>query len=589
MNTALPSMRMPDARVLPGVWKLLVLRLRITSNAFRHAKLGRKLWVIVLWLVILGVAFSLLKLSQFLLSTVRSPEIVQYIGVDFKPFLSAIPVLTLSALFVATLLTSFGVLLQALYLSNDMDFLLSTPIPIRSVFIAKLLQAVLPNFGLIALFGIPILFGLGISSNYTFIYYPLVIIMMIALALSAAGLSSLLVMLVVRVLPPRRAAEILGFIGAVIGFSCGQIGNFRNTFGRDVDFSGKQFTNLLMRSNTPWLPLNWAGQGLVALGEGHWLAGLLLVGVTLALTSLAFWFALVTAERLFYSGWAGMQVVARKKPTQARRRVRAEKANPAFGLLRFIPTPVLGILQKDFLTLTRDLRNLSQLVTPLILGVIYTFAILRNSGEPPPGQGTAPVWFMDSFRVVLAYSSVGMSLFVGWMILSRLAGMGFSHEGKNYWMLKVSPVRTSHLLAAKFLVAYLPPLGLGLVFLTIISLAQKLSILEFLYSLITIVMCLAGSAGILLAFGTVGANFTWTDPRRMNAGSLGCLGQIITMLYLPISFGSFILPIGLTGFFNIPIPYAYLIGLILGSSLTAACAFVPLWLVRKKVERLNEE
>ncbi len=120
-------------------------------------------------------------------------------------------------------------------------------------------------------------------------------------------------------------------------------------------------------------------------------------------------------------------------------------------------------------------------------------------------------------------------------------------------------------------------------------LAQKLSILEFLYSLITIVMCLAGSAGILLAFGTLGANFTWTDPRRMNAGSMGCLGQIITMLYLPISFGSFILPIGLTGFFNIPILYAYLIGLILGSGLTAACAFVPLWLVRKKVERLNEE
>ncbi len=181
---------------------------------------GARSGVIVLWLVILGVAFSLLKLSQFLLSLVRSPEIVQYIGVDFKPFLSAIPVLTLSALFVATLLTSFGVLLQALYLSNDMDFLLSTPIPIRSVFIAKLLQAVLPNFSLIALFGIPILFGLGISSGYTFIYYPLVIIMMIALALSAAGLSSLLVMLVVRVLPPRRAAEILGFIGAVIGFSC---------------------------------------------------------------------------------------------------------------------------------------------------------------------------------------------------------------------------------------------------------------------------------------------------------------------------------------------------------------------------------
>jgi hypothetical protein len=196
---------------------------------------------------------------------------------------------------------------------------------------------------------------------------------------------------------------------------------------------------------------------------------------------------------------------------------------------------------------------------------------------------------MDSFQLLVAYSSVGMSLFVGWMILTRLAGMAFSQEGKNYWMLKVSPVSAAHLLAAKFLVAYLPPLGLGLVFLTVISIVQKLSVFEFLYSLIAIILCLAGSAGILLAFGALGANFTWSDPRRMNAGGLGCLGQLLTMLYVPISFGLFIVPIGLAGLFDVPIVYGYLAGLLLGSGITAACALVPLWLVQGKVERLNEE
>jgi len=49
-----------------------------------------------------------------------------------------------------------GVLLQALYLSNDMDFLLAAPIPIRAVFLTKLLQAVLPNFILVMLIGLPV-------------------------------------------------------------------------------------------------------------------------------------------------------------------------------------------------------------------------------------------------------------------------------------------------------------------------------------------------------------------------------------------------------------------------------------------------
>ena len=122
-----------------------------------------------------------------------------------------------------------------------------------------------------------------------------------------------------------------------------------------------------------------------------------------------------------------------------------------------------------------------------------------------------------------------MSLFVGWMLLSRLAGMGFSHEGKNYWMLKVSPVRVWQLLASKFLVAYLPALALGFLFLTVISVMQGLSIGEFLYSFIAIVMCLAGMTGMLLSFGVAGANFNWDDPRKMNSGMMGCFGQIVTM------------------------------------------------------------
>jgi len=590
MNTTtnFSSLHGPDARVFPAVRKLLLLRVRITYNSLRHARFRRKIGTVIIWSMLLGFAIFILSMSRMLLGLMRSPEFAQYVGVDLKAFLATIPALTLSGLFVGTLLTSFGVLLQALYLSGDMDFLLATPVPIRAVFIAKLLQAVLPNFALISLFGLPILFGLGISSGYNIIYYPLVILAMIILALTAAGLSSLLVMLVVRALPPRRAAEILGFFGAIFGFVCSQMGNFANSFGRDMNISGGQATGILLRSNTLWLPLNWAGQGLVALGEGRWLTGTLLVGATFGLASIAFWFALVTAERWYYSGWAGMQVVARKKITRPPRPFNANGTSLGSGLARLLPKPVLAIVQKDFLTLRRDLRNLSQLVSPVILGVMYTLLMFRTGGEPPAGRGEAPDWFMETFRVVLAYGSVGMSLFVGWMLLSRLAGMGFSQEGKNYWMLKVSPVRVGHLLASKFLVAYLPTLGLGLTFLTVISIVQGLSILEFVYSLIAIIMCLAGMAGILLSFGVAGANFTWDDPRKMNGGVMGCFGQILTMLYLPISFGLFIAPLGFAQFFNYPIIYGYLFGLIIGSSVAAGFAFVPLWLVRKRVERLGE-
>jgi ABC-2 type transport system permease protein len=589
-QTLTPLAHLPDARVMPAVWKLLFLRVRISWNGFRHAKLRRKIGIIILWLLVLAFAVFLLVMSGFLLRFMRSPELSEYANLDPQPFLAAIPALILSGLFIGILLTSFGVLLQALYLSGDMDFLLASPVPIRAVFIAKLLQAVLPNFALISLFGLPVLFGLGISGHYTLFYYPLVLAVMVVLALAAAGLSSLLVMLVVRVLPPRRAAEILGFFGAMIGFTCSQIGNLTNSFGRDADISGTQVTNLVTRAGTPWLPLNWAGQGLVALGEGRWGPGLLLVGVTLALASAAFWFALITAERWYYTGWAGMQVVTRKKKTiRVAQADKVERENAFNWLTRLLPAPVWGILRKDFLTLRRDLRNLSQLISPLILGVVYTLMIFRNGGEVPAGRGEAPGWFMTSISVALTYSSVGISLFVSWMLLSRLAAMGFSHEGKNYWILKAAPVRSTHLLAAKFLVAYLPAVALSLFFLVGISIIQKLSPFELLYSLVAVLLCLAGITGILLAFGVAGANFQWDDPRKIGGGAMGCLGQFLTMLYLPISFGLFIAPPALSGLFNLPVAYGYLAGLLIGSAAALGCAIAPMWVVQQKVERLNEE
>jgi hypothetical protein len=182
-----------------------------------------------------------------------------------------------------------------------------------------------------------------------------------------------------------------------------------------------------------------------------------------------------------------------------------------------------------------------------------------------------------------------MSLFVGWMLLSRLAGMGFSHEGKNYWILKVSPVRVWQLLASKFLVAYVPALGLGFLFLSVISVMQGLSLGEFVYSFMAIVMCLAGMTGMLLAFGVAGANFNWEDPRKMNSGIMGCFGQIVTVIYLPISFGLFIAPLGLAQFLEFPLLYGYLIGLLLGSAFAVGFTVIPLWLVRKRVERLGTE
>jgi hypothetical protein len=253
-----------------------------------------------------------------------------------------------------------------------------------------------------------------------------------------------------------------------------------------------------------------------------------------------------------------------------------------------LSAPVRGIIQKDFMMLRRDLRNLSQLVTPIIFGVVYAGMFLRTGGQPPAGRGEAPAWFMDSFRTLLSYGNIGVALFVGWTLLTRLGGIAFSQEGKNYWMLKVSPVRAADLLTAKFLVACLPALALGGLFLTAISIVQGIPLTGYLFSLVVMSMCLVGMSGILVGFGAAGANLTWDDPRKMNAGTIGCLGTILSAVFVPVAFGFFFSPLVLVSIFQLPEYYGYLAGLVLGILVSVVCAFLPLWLARGKVEHLGE-
>ena len=581
------SVSAASSNLWSAVWKLLRLRITILLSGFKRATTRRKIGMVVLALVITPALVFLVWLSWMFLSFLRSPELAAAIG-DVSQIWQNVPVLVVYASFLGILLTSFGVLLQALYLAGDMDFLLTSPLPIRAVFITKLLQAILPNFALVCLFGLPVMFGLGASGEFHFIYYPLVVLVLAAMALAAAGISSLLVMVVVHIFPVRRVAEVVGFIGAVMIFLFSQSGQLANMMSDVSADQASQIFTTLSRFNTLWSPLAWAGRGLVDIGQGIWLSGFGYLSLTFILSILIFGLALEASERLYYSGWAGMQQHSRKK--SKRRKSETTNANRTHKapVINLIPTELRAILLKDWLVMRRDLRNMSQLVTPLILGVVYAIMLLRNGNDFSGMEGDAPLWMQEALSNASVYLNVGIALFVGWILLARLAGMGFSQEGRSFWLLKSAPLSSIQLITAKFLVAYLPALILCWGFLLVTWALRGAGLDILLFSLPVIGLTLAGNTGINLAFGISGANLDWEDPRQMQKGFSGCLSSLLTAIYLPVILGLFYIPVFLAVVFNLPELLGQGIGLLLGGSASLACAAIPPWLVRGKVNSLGE-
>ncbi len=564
-----------------GLWeslgKLLRMRLLLTWSNFRRAKLGQKIAHTIFLLFLAAIAAGGFVFSRMLIQFLRSPALAAQI--DLTGVFSNLPGLILALAFLFNLLTNFGILLQALYLSRDLDFLIAAPLPMRAVFLSKLILAILPGFGLFCLAAVPLLFGLGAASAYYPLYYPLVVIVLCVTALASAGAASILVMAVVRVIPPRRVAEVLAFIGAIVSILISQSGNLAGT----VDVDGGQLAGALSRLGAlapAWSPFTWAGRGLVDLGSGAWLSGAGLTLLTLLAAGGLFALTLAAAERLYYSGWAGMRSSTQKAKPRRRRKSTDERTRISGALLAL---PLRSIIAKDTLLLRRDLRNLSQLITPLILGLVLVFSSLRSS-ESSQLPVDVPV---QSLRV---YTTILLTLFVGWMLLFNLATTSISREGKSFWLLSAAPLRPLHLLWAKFITALLPALAVGWFFSAVTGLLHALPFRDLGYILLVTGFCFAGLTGILLAYGVVGANLDAGDPRKMGLrGGAGCLSMAVSLVYCGICLLLFLAPPLLVEFFQTgSLWVGRLTGLIPGILFTLLCAVLPTLALRQRVALIGQ-
>ncbi|GAB4578086.1 MAG: hypothetical protein Fur0022_08190 [Anaerolineales bacterium] len=576
-----------------SILKLLRLRVRLAWNTFKHRSLGQKIGYGFAGLGLLVFAGFLVFFSWAVLQFFTNPRILralEQVGVntDFGSLLAQLPVLFSLGAFVVGLFANFGVLLQGLYLSGDMEFLLTAPLPARAVFLSKLIQAILPNLLLLALISGPALIGLGLAQDYTLLYFILVPIILSLLVTLGAGLSSILVMLVVRVVNPRRAAEVLGLVGGLTAFICSQSGQFAGRFN-DVEIPPEQMAgmvNTFGQFATPWNPLAWPGLGLSAIGQGQWALGLGFTGLTLVVTAGLFAITLTFAERMYFSGWSrvqtGTKAVKRKTPVpQKVASGSASTPRPNLGtwIASLFPAPTWAIILKDARLYRRDIRNLSSLIFPIILAVIWTINIFGD--QDTDFSGPEQIFFNNS--------TLGVGIFMAMMFVMRFGFGGFSLEGKQWWILKTSPVRPFHLVLAKYTIALVPPALFGVAYLIIAAILQKISLPLLAYQITAEAIVVAGLAALSLAFGIWSARFDWTNPNEIGGGAVGCLGSFLTFGFVFLLGGIFIgLPI-LAESFGLPWIAGFGGALIMGIVLSGLGGLIPLVFATRRIPRLGEE
>lgn len=428
----------------------------------------------------------------------------------------ALPVL-LVGVTALTLVTSLSSAFHHLFLAGDLELLLASPVPARSLFGLKVIEIWRDSLHVL-LFQAAALYAYGRALRMPPPYYPeaLLVGMMLTTAASAAGAMLTLAMARVRfgqsILGFSRLLAILLFLPVgVLGVPAFGLG--RGRFSLLLNQSEVNAISGQLQSIGPppvWAPTTWAAHLLL----GDEAAGLSLI--LLLMTAATFFVgAQLAYDALFQSSWERVRYSAPQRKTKP-------KKGHAPGIARASSSPVLAIVQKDWRTLLRDPRwRTGALISVVALGLP---AVVLFAGDPlARANHLTRFWFGMLPVPYLAY-----------LIGSQQAAATLAYEGRNIALLRSAPIGMSRIFLSKLLG------GVGLVLLVTLGATMALGLkhngepLEMLAALLAACWLALGAALSAVAVGALTADFEGDNPQRR----VGCLGTIVTSMLSIVFFGS---------------------------------------------------
>jgi hypothetical protein len=349
----------------------------------------------------------------------------------------------LSGLVAFALFWGVGTLLSQLYISSDLELLLAAPVPPGTIYALKLVEGV-QTLIFPGLMSLSCIVAYGMISGASWLYYLLGVMGFLCLALLLTAVAMAVVMFVVRLLPATRVREIWMMLWTVgIGLLWASWMLSSNRGGRGLSIR-RLLTNQPLVTRTGrllgWSPAGWLSRMLFAWQAGETTDLVANMGLLLGTTGLAVVIGYWTYRRAFYIGWSRLQ---EQTPRRQERRKTIPSRNRVLRLARILPNPVRALAAKEWMILPRDLRQLSGLFFPILMGVIYVY--MTATGEAVQRLPTAGVWLTMAVAPLIPF-------FLALYYVIGSVGL----EKRNFALLRIAPLSGIQLLWGKFLASLLP-------------------------------------------------------------------------------------------------------------------------------------
>jgi len=435
---------------------------------------------------------------------------------------------TFAMIFIFIIFTGIATSFYILYLSKDLELLLSLPIRYRTVFTYKFIEILISNSYLFFIIIFPFLIAYGLSSKIPLAYYPIMIMVFISILSIPTGIGVLIGMIAVRYINPGKAKEMLAVIGGLFGItifiSSQLLPRFIESKTPELKSMGieniKQY--ILATFDKPFLkflPSTWGSNSLFNFHNGNYGSFSLNFILIVSTSALLVFLCIALSQKLYYSGWStSSQIISRKiiikeRPEEQIITDGKRFTAPIFNRINYI-------LVKDFKILFRTPARLMQIFMPLImLGFILFFSILRetNSSEN-----------IDFFIAINTIFFLFFPLIIAGMVNLSVSGNNIGGEELNFWIIKVSPILTKKLLQIKIIFSSIISMLCGILVIIIFYFLFKPGPSYLVLGLLLLILFSWGESIIGTSIGTF---FPLFKPSQSNKSNISFLGNLLIVIF----------------------------------------------------------
>jgi len=391
-------------------------------------------------------------------------------------------------IFAMLIFSSLVTSVSTLYLSEDNEILLSSPVRLSELYLMRYTTTSIYTSWMMVVFSLPIFCAFGYVFKTGPLYYPMLLFTLLSSAAIGCAFAMLLTILLVYLFPAKRTKDIVFYLSLCFGILLYFI--FRLIRPEELVNPEKysQFVEYLSAISTPagpWLPAGWSANLLSGYLLDREIDFLLIC--LLMITPLALYICGEFAmSRFFVSGFS--------------------KSQESFGGHRKFSTPshnstsLIWILKKELKQFLRNSSEWSQLfmIGALIVVYLYNFTVLPLDRAPIRA---------DYLSNLIAYGNIGLSGFLAASLAARFVYPCIGAEGGAFYLIRVSPLSLTRFLLYKYLFYLIPFTLLTLVLIAISNRLLQIEGVMWWISLFTGLIINWTVTALAIGFGTLYADF----------------------------------------------------------------------------------